>query len=255
MFRKMLLGVLCFVLWAMPVVVQAFQDADGFDYPIGNAYRQGKEINDNDEWYDTNDFQNNQQFPDHCFHSGDDWNKKPAPNGDLGEPVKAIGHGKVRRVGGNNTLGGAVAIEHHYKGNAYYSIYWHVNVSVADGQDVKRGDVIATIGSFSAVGVHLHMEMRDYFSDTTGLSYPNDGKHRTNTQGKYCENAGYYQTQADMALDHLMDPTKFIDEHRVATWHPNGTLIRAAGDDAVYYLQNGKRRGLTSPQALTNNGY
>ena len=46
-----------------------------------------------------------------------------------------------------------------------------------------------------------------------------------------------------------------------ATWHPNGTLIRAAGDDKVYYLKRDgttgklKRRHIVSETVFTNSGY
>ena len=103
--------------------------------------------------------------------------------------------------------------------------------------------IVGTIagGLTDVTGPHLHFEVR------TGLPtswYTNDAHNRG------CK-AGYYLSVVDMNLDYLtLNPTKFIDEHRVATWHPAGTLMRTAGDNTVYYLQNGKRRGVTSPQAL-----
>ena len=46
-----------------------------------------------------------------------------------------------------------------------------------------------------------------------------------------------------------------------STWHPNGTLIRAAGDDKVYYLKRDgttgklKRRHIVNETVFTNSGY
>jgi murein DD-endopeptidase MepM/ murein hydrolase activator NlpD len=77
---------------------------------------------------------------------------------DAGDPVRATADGVVtfsKRSGANGNL---VAIEHGYGFSTYYAHNKKNLVKV--GQVVKRGDIIAYVGSTgSATGPHVHYEM------------------------------------------------------------------------------------------------
>lgn len=75
-----------------------------------------------------------------------------------GTPIKAIQDGVVVSTGNAGDYGLSVVIEGR---NGYQSRYAHCSsISVGAGQEVKRGDVIAFVGSTgSSTGPHLHLEV------------------------------------------------------------------------------------------------
>ena len=79
--------------------------------------------------------------------------------GALGAPVLAAAGGKVMYSGtGIRGYGKLVIIKHN---NTYLSAYAHNNnVVVKEGQDVKKGDKIAEMGSSDSDQVKLHFEIR-----------------------------------------------------------------------------------------------
>lgn len=75
-----------------------------------------------------------------------------------GTPLKAIQDGRVVSAGSAGDYGLCVVIEDQ---KGYQSRYAHCSsLSVSTGQEVKRGDVIAAVGSTgSSTGPHLHLEV------------------------------------------------------------------------------------------------
>ena len=75
-----------------------------------------------------------------------------------GTPIKAIQDGRVVSAGDAGSYGLCVVIEDE---NGYQSRYAHcASLSVSAGQEVKRGDVIAAVGSTGqSTGPHLHLEV------------------------------------------------------------------------------------------------
>ena len=75
-----------------------------------------------------------------------------------GTPIKAIQDGRVVSAGEAGSYGLCVVIEDE---NGYQSRYAHcASISVTAGQEVKRGDVIAAVGSTGqSTGPHLHLEV------------------------------------------------------------------------------------------------
>ncbi len=152
--------------------------ANGFDFPVGKP--------DAKQYYNAQPFGEND-------HLGDDWNGLGGGNTDLGDPIYAIGAGYVKFAedyGGG--WGNIVRIVHFLpKGETYESFYAHCDTILAkEGQWVKRGEQIGTIGNASGIYyAHLHFEVR---ADT---SLPVGGGYSTYTEG-------------------YLDPTEFIRKHR-----------------------------------------
>lgn len=75
-----------------------------------------------------------------------------------GTPIKAIQDGRVVSAGDAGSYGLCVVIEDD---KGYQSRYAHCSsLSVTAGQEVKRGDVIAAVGSTgNSTGPHLHLEV------------------------------------------------------------------------------------------------
>lgn len=76
-----------------------------------------------------------------------------------GNGIRASAAGKVILAGYYNEYGQAVIIDH---GNGITTVYGHASkVLVKKGQIVKKGDVIAKVGSSGrSTGSHLHFEIR-----------------------------------------------------------------------------------------------
>ncbi len=101
--------------------------------------------------------------------------------GPVGTDIYATGNGKVIKAEYNNYgYGKEVIIDH---GFGYKTIYAHLRkINVEVGQQVKRGQVIGTLGNTGrSTGPHLHYEVRKhnrpvnpinyYFNDITGDEY------------------------------------------------------------------------------------
>jgi murein DD-endopeptidase MepM/ murein hydrolase activator NlpD len=90
--------------------------------------------------------------PETEFHSGIDL------AADEGTKIRAFADGTVCVVGESSELGRYVKINHE---NGISTLYAHCKkVTAADGQTVRRGDAIATVGQTGhATGPHLHFEL------------------------------------------------------------------------------------------------
>lgn len=76
-----------------------------------------------------------------------------------GTPVSATAVGVVSFAGRSGDFGKMVVVDH---GNGWQTAYAHLKrIKVRDGERVKRGEVIGTVGkSGNATGHHLHYEVR-----------------------------------------------------------------------------------------------
>jgi murein DD-endopeptidase MepM/ murein hydrolase activator NlpD len=76
-----------------------------------------------------------------------------------GTPVKAPADGIITYAGLDPSLGTMLVLDHGY---GVITRYGHLNANlVREGQRVKRGDSIATVGSSGrSTGPHLHYEIR-----------------------------------------------------------------------------------------------
>ena len=99
-----------------------------------------------------------------------------------GMPIQAVQDGRVVSAGNAGDYGLCVVIEDE---NGYQSRYAHCgSLSVSAGQEIKRGDVIATVGSTgSSTGPHLHLEVSHngeylnpyFFVDNGGEGFTSSG--------------------------------------------------------------------------------
>lgn len=76
-----------------------------------------------------------------------------------GTPVYAVADGWVERSGRSGAYGNLILLDH---GAGLESLYGHHSRNlVAEGQSVRRGEVIALVGhTGNATGDHLHFELR-----------------------------------------------------------------------------------------------
>jgi hypothetical protein len=191
-----------------PLELASIATAARFDFPLGSengalAY-------------------NAQRFTE-SHHLGDDLNGIGGENSDLGDPVYVVADGRVllARDGGPG-WGNVIIVLHAYIDNGagrsratltgkpervdepggnsingerkyVQSYYGHVETMLVHaGEDVQRGQQIATVGNADGRYLaHLHFEMREFITPFVGPGY------RQDTRG-------------------WLDPTAFIQQHRGA---------------------------------------
>jgi murein DD-endopeptidase MepM/ murein hydrolase activator NlpD len=92
------------------------------------------------------------------FHGKLAWHKGIDFAGDEGDPVSTVAAGVVTYAGERSGYGNLVEVNH---GNGYVTRYGHsAEVLVTKGDVVRKGDVIATMGSTGrSTGPHVHFEV------------------------------------------------------------------------------------------------
>jgi murein DD-endopeptidase MepM/ murein hydrolase activator NlpD len=92
------------------------------------------------------------------FTYGKDFHPGLDISADYGQPVLATGDAHVVAAGMNGAYGNMVVLDH---GFGITTRYGHLSrIVVADGQQVKRGDLIGFVGSTGrSTGAHLHYEV------------------------------------------------------------------------------------------------
>ena len=93
---------------------------------------------------------------------------------DRGEPVQAVGVGKVLYSSWFKGYGNMIIIDH---GNNYYTVYAHVEeLFKAKGDAVETGEVIATVGDTgSRIGPKLYFEVRHHGKPVDPLQWIKKG--------------------------------------------------------------------------------
>ncbi|WP_374116518.1 peptidoglycan DD-metalloendopeptidase family protein [Hoyosella sp. YIM 151337] len=81
--------------------------------------------------------------------------------GPVGTPIYAAADGVVRHAGSAQGFGLWVVLDHHLGGQLVSTVYGHIDTfSVQDGQKVRAGQQIATMGNRGiTTGPHLHFEI------------------------------------------------------------------------------------------------
>ena len=146
-----------------PFELASLPAATRFDFPLGSehgalAY-------------------NAQRFTEN-YHLGDDLNGIGGENSDLGDPIYAVADGRVllARDGGpgwGNVIIVLHAIEENGARRYVQSYYGHCDEILVDaGDDVRRGQQIATVGTANGqYFAHLHFEMREFITPFFGPGY------------------------------------------------------------------------------------
>ncbi|MBK7476748.1 MAG: M23 family metallopeptidase [Haliscomenobacter sp.] len=134
-------------------------------------------------------------------HLGEDWNLKG--KNDCGESIFAIANGKVILAGYEGGCWGNVVIIRHQlpTGEQHESFYGHLGaLSVSAGDEVKRGDVLATSLCSNCicgdpVPCHLHFEIREEGCPDWGNAGPG---YEVDNRGRVLPSQfiDYYKTQA-----------------------------------------------------------
>ena len=181
--------------------------ADGFDFPIGKPNAEG--------YYKSRGMR--LRAPQHF---GEDWNGRSGGDSDLGDPVYAVADGVVTfahnvHVGWGNVILTRHAYRDPATGQVKYcdTLNGHLNeILVKDGQVIKRGQKIGTIGSnFGMYPAHLHFEIRNNIT------------------------IGMQRSSVSSDMNNWADPTDFINKHRQLNreWRPvvvpTGTYQEYAG--------------------------
>ncbi len=181
--------------------------ADGFDFPVGKPNADG--------YYKARGLR--LSAPQHF---GEDWNGRAGGDKDLGDPVYAIGEGIVTFAHNVATgWGNVVLTRHAYRdpltGQVKFcdTLNGHLDkILVKDGQLIKRGQQIGTIGNnFGMYPAHLHFEIR------------------------YNIKIGMDRRQVPADTTNWADPTQFINKYRKLNreWRsvvvPTGTYQPYAG--------------------------
>ena len=153
--------------------------SDGFDFPVGPPDARG--------YYNAQKFGAND-------HLGDDWNGTGGGNTDLGDPIYCVGHRYVKSaVDHGGGWGNVIRIVHYIKEKDQFieSLYAHCDaITVSNGDWVKRGEQIGTIGNAAGVyWAHLHLEIRTNIEMGLGGGYSEE-------------------------TDGFVDPTSFIKANR-----------------------------------------
>jgi Peptidase family M23 len=167
--------------------------ATRFDFPLGSEHAALT--------YNAQHFTEN-------HHLGDDLNGIGGENSDLGDPVYAVGDGRVflARDGGPG-WGNVIIVLHALEENGtrryLQSYYGHCQeILVHVGDDVHRGQKIATVGTAGGkYFAHLHFEMREFITPFIGPGY------REKTDG-------------------WLNPSDFIAKHRGAPEDDVGRTTR-----------------------------
>ena len=181
-----------------PVELASLPIAARFDFPIGSEHGAFA--------YNAQPFTENR-------HLGDDLNGIGGENSDLGDPIFAIADGRVilAREGGPG-WGNIISVMHAYEENGarryVQSYYGHVEAMlVEEGQNVRRGEQIATIGNAGGrYWAHLHFEMREFITPFVGPGY------REDTRG-------------------WINPSEFIRQHRGAPEEDVGRTASAPSEN------------------------
>jgi hypothetical protein len=120
---------------------------------------------------------NAQRFTEN-HHLGDDLNGIGGENSDLGDPIYAVADGRVLLArdagsGWGNVIIVLHAIEENGARRYVQSYYGHCDEILVDaGNDVRRGQQIATVGTANGqYFAHLHFEMREFVTPFIGPGY------------------------------------------------------------------------------------
>lgn len=214
-----------------------FAPADGFDFPLGDSNGKGSYTDlatgtKQNGWYVAKQFM---EADDAGIHTGEDWHGTGGENTALGQEAFAIANGRVvvaENLGqfwGNVLIIEHIIFENHEK-KKVRSLYAHLlEIKVRKDEDVRKRQVIATIGQDpeKLLKAHLHLEIR--LDETIPPAYLPASEGKTQS----------------WVREHYAAPTEFINSHRkIFVPSEEATLLLIDQDNYHMRLyQNGEMKG------------
>lgn len=112
------------------------------------------------------------------FHEASDINFNTGANTDLGQPTFAVADGEITSVHshtGSPTFGKHIHLKFNIDGKDYWAHYAHLqDVFVVEGQKVKQGDKVGTVGNSGTTFAHLHFGIKNQPTGIDGLAKTSD---------------------------------------------------------------------------------
>ena len=111
---------------------------------------------------------------DYGYHEADDLNLNGGGNIDLGQPLFAIADGSITSVHIHTTsptFGKHLHLNFKVDGKDYWAHYAHCNeIFVSEGQQVKEGTKIATVGNTGTIFAHCHFAIKNQPTGIDGIA-------------------------------------------------------------------------------------
>lgn len=201
-----------------------FAAADGFDFPFGDgrgggSYTDAATGRSYAGWYAATRFAEHYSLG---IHPGEDWNGAGGGNTDLGQPVHAVANGRVVFARDCGRLwGNVVIVEHFFYENhlrrEIRSLYAHLGeMRVREGEEVRRRQVIATVGQDpeGLYSAHLHLELR--WDATLGATYwpSSDGKDESWVREHYAEPSAFIRSHRTLPVPQSEPALVLVDQGR-----------------------------------------
>jgi hypothetical protein len=211
--------------------------ADGFDFPVGDPDGQGAYVDQATGkrfrgWTRATEFL--EEIP-LGIHPGEDWNGRGGGDSDLGQPVHAIGAGRVVRAEAGGPLwGNLVVVRHVYYQNHHKrtvdSLYAHLReIAVAPGEDLSRRQRIGSIGKDpdGRYHAHLHLELRADATLSPTFWPSSNGWTEAQVKQAYRKPSAFIRERRRLFVPAAEPELVLIDHHRHRLRHyRSGTLVR-----------------------------
>lgn len=121
------------------------------------------------KWYDAQSYGTKTSYG---YHEGCDLNLSTGGDSDLGQALIAVADGIISSVHSHATnFGNHIHLEFKINDKTYYAHYAHCqDVYVSQGQTVKQGDIIATVGKSGTKYAHLHFAIKNQPTGVDGIA-------------------------------------------------------------------------------------
>jgi len=196
--------------------------ADGFDFAIGDENGRGRYVDKASGqefagWYVAVQFAEEYSLG---IHTGEDWNGSGGGSTDLGQDVHSVASGRVvfaehcGRLWGNVVMVQHVFYENNERRNIL-SLYAHLlEIKVTNGQEVRRRQVIGTIGQDpeELFSPHLHLELR--WDETLEPTFwpSSNGKDQAWVKERYAPPTSFINAHRTLPVPHREQNLVLVDQ-------------------------------------------
>lgn len=151
-------------------------------------------------------------------HEGTDINFNSGGNSDLGQPLFAVDDGEITSVHnhtGSPTFGKHIHLKFNIDGKDYFAHYAHCNeIFVVEGQKVKQGDKIGTVGNSGTTFAHLHFGIKNQPTGIDGIAKTSEDLKKWENPIPFIERNFEEESKADITEAELTQ----IREDRDKNW-------------------------------------